>query len=312
MKNNLLSAGMVSGIIFCGMSAAFDVFVGNITQKLDPAIFIFYCFMIATGVFFTLGMINNGKSYLVRTKKDRKLLSLVNLAVMLNWGGLIVSLKFLEPAVVGIASVACGPALTIVISRYFLKDTSSPGKTETVIAWIILAGVIVMLANSYFGKSGLTSTDYIGRTAGIVSVLFSAVGTVLYTFFSRGLSKKGWKAYEILGFRNILMLLVSFIYCIHQSIPLLLENDLLLIVVLLSVVGHIIPVFLIQKSISELDPIHVSLLLLLLPVFTLAFQFTDSRIVVSWESISAVLAITCLLIVLCVTKVQEKRRGSCK
>lgn len=309
MKKNLLSSGVVSGVIFCAMSAAFDVFVGNITQQIEPALFIFYCFTMATVVFFTMGMVSNGQCYLKKSKQDRKLLSLVNLAVMLNWGGLILSLKFLEPAVVGIASVACGPALTIVIARYFFKESSSPSKAETVIAWIILVGVFLMLANSYFGKSGLISTDYVDRTIGIVSVLFSAVGTVLYTFFSKNLSIKGWKAYEILGFRNILMLLVSFVYCIHQSVSLRLEDDLLLIVVLLSLVGHIIPIFLIQRSISELDPIHVSLLLLLLPVFTLALQFTDSRIIVSWESISAVLAITFLLIVLCISKVQAKRRG---
>jgi len=307
MKSNIISAGVISGVIFCGMSAAFDVFVGNITQELEPAVFIFYCFAIATAVFSTIGIINSGNSYFIKIKENGKLLLLVNLAVMLNWGGLIVALKFLEPAIVGIASVACGPALTIVISRYYIKNTSPPNITESIIAWIILLGVILMLANSYFGKSGLISTDYFGRTTGIISVLFSAVGTVLYTFFSKGLNKKGWKTYDILSLRNILMLLVSFLYCFQQKISLIMPANLLLIVVMLSLIGHIIPVFLIQKSISELDPIHISLLLLLLPVFTLALQFLDNRILMSWESISAVLAITFFLIVLCTKRLLAKK-----
>ncbi|MCI4186565.1 EamA family transporter [Dickeya dianthicola] len=309
MKTNLLSAGVVSGVIFCGISAAFDVFVANITQNLEPAVFIVYCFIISTVVFLTIGTFKNGTSYLEKAKRSIPLLSLVNIAVLLNWGGLIFALKYLEPAVVGIASVACGPALTIVISRYFIRGASTPDKAESSIAWIILFGVIVMLINSYFGKSGVINTSYFERTTGIICVICSAIGTVLYTFYSKDLSKKGWKSYEILGFRNILMLLVALGYCAYNNIHFYLTENLLLIVIFLSVIGHVIPIFLIQKSISTLDPIHVSLLLLLLPVFTLALQFFDDRIFISWESISAVFAITFFLIFLCVTKIHVGKKG---
>ncbi|WLS79838.1 EamA family transporter [Erwinia pyri] len=309
MKANPVSVGVVCGIVFCGISAAFDVYVSNITQTLEPSVFIVYCFIIATTIFTSISLFRSGTSYFKKSFHDIRLLTKVNVAVMLNWGGLILSLKYLEPAVVGIASVACGPALTIVISRYFIRSSSPPNRTEAFIAWIILFGVIVMLINSYFGKSGVVNTSHIERLIGIISVVCSAVGTVLYTFFSKDLGNKGWKSYEILGLRNLLMLLIALAYCSYNNINLITTESLLLTIILLSVLGHVIPIFLIQKSISILDPIHVSLLLLLLPVFTLLLQFFDSRIFISWESILSVVIITFLLIFLGINKFNAKKRG---
>ncbi|WP_367143722.1 EamA family transporter [Pantoea stewartii] len=309
MKANPVSVGVVSGIVFCGISAAFDVYVSNITQTLEPSVFIVYCFIIATTIFTSISLSKSGTSYFKKSVQNIGLLTKVNVAVMLNWGGLILSLKYLEPAVVGIASVACGPALTIVISRYFIRSSSPPNRTEAFIAWIILIGVIIMLVNSYFGKSGVVDTSYIERSIGIISVVCSAIGTVLYTFFSKDLGKKGWKSYEILGVRNLIMLLIALAYCYYNSINLLATESLLLVIILLSIFGHVIPIFLIQKSISILDPIHVSLLLLLLPVFTLLLQFFDSRIFISWESILSVVIITFLLVFLGINKFKAKKRG---
>ncbi|ACS85950.1 EamA family transporter [Musicola paradisiaca] len=312
MNKNSVLIGVVFGVVFCIISAAFDVFVANITQRLNPAVFIVYCFILSMAFFITLSVVKNRQGYLQKVKTSIPLLLWVNVAVLLNWGGLIISLKYLEPAVVGIASVACGPALTIIISRYFITGASTPTKLESVVAWAVMAGVIAMLLNSYLGKSGVTNTTHLERTIGIICVISSAIGTVLYTFFSKDLSQKRWKSYEILGFRNVLMLFSALVYCSVSQISLWPGTDLFMIVLALSVIGHIIPIFLIQSSISVLDPIHVSLLLLLLPVFTLAFQFIDQRIFISWESITAVVGILILLVVLGASKFQMGNKQEAK
>ncbi|WP_239954543.1 EamA family transporter [Pantoea sp. Z09] len=307
MKVNHVTIAVLSGVIFCVISAAFDVFVANLTQKINPVIFIIYCFFTSTIIFSLTGCIKQRSAYFTKAKKNFSLLSFINAAVLLNWGGLIISLKYLEPAIVGIASVACGPALTIVISRNFMKNTSASSKTESVIAWTILTGVIVMLINSYIGRSGFTTTSFTERAVGILCVICSATGTVLYTFFSKNLNNKGWSSSEILGFRNILMLALALAYSVHNHIPLIPGKELLLTLFLVSIIGHVIPIFLVQKTISALDPIHVSLLLLLLPVFTLAFQLFDERIIISIESIYAVFGITLLLTFLCFTKLTTRQ-----
>lgn len=51
MQIKPLSMGIAAGIVFCLISAAFDVFVGHLNQRLDPAILIIYCFIISTLIF---------------------------------------------------------------------------------------------------------------------------------------------------------------------------------------------------------------------------------------------------------------------
>lgn len=307
--NNMVLRGVIYGFLFCIISAAFDVYVSNIIQNLNPAVFILYCFMLSSLVFIFISCIKKGgRNYLIKAKMSLLNIFLINISVLLNWGGLILSLKYLEPAVVGIASVACGPALTLVISRYIVKGASFPTKLESYIAWIVIIGVVTMLMNSYFGNSGVTTTTDKERIFGILCVVLSAVGTVLYTFFSKKLSLVNWKPYEILGLRNILMLVTVLVYAFIFKVSFILNTNLVYIIFALSVIGHLLPIFLIQNSIVNLDPIHVSLILLLLPVFTLLFQFTDNRIQISYESIGSVIFITVLLAVLGINKVKNSKR----
>ena len=74
----------------------------------------------------------------------------------------------------------------------------------------------------------------------------------------------------------------------------------------LVVVGHLLPVYLIQKTIFHLSPIAVSFILLTLPVFTLVLQYLDSRVAFSMPSILAIGLIVVLLAWLAISN----RRGA--
>ena len=66
--------------------------------------------------------------------------------------------------------------------------------------------------------------------------------------------------------------------------------------IMLVVVGHLLPIYLVQKTIYYLTPIHVSLVLLTLPVFVLVLQYLDARIEFSIASVAAVSVILVLLV----------------
>ncbi len=103
--------------VFLSDQCGLDVYVGYITQSISPAVIILYCFISSTIVFLLFSILKQGIAVFYKAKANLPLLLLANVAVLLNWGGLIVSLRYLEPAIVGIASVACGPAITTIISR---------------------------------------------------------------------------------------------------------------------------------------------------------------------------------------------------
>ncbi|MBS9435014.1 DMT family transporter [Photorhabdus hainanensis] len=300
--------GVVYGVVFCLISAAFDVFVAYLTQSINSAIVIFYCFVSSTLLFVMISICKGIDQLIVKVRRNTLLVLIVNVSILLNWGGLIIALRFLEPAIVGVASVACGPAITILLSFFIDKSEVKTEKLEVVISWLVLIGVGVMLVNSFLGNSGLSSTSIQDRIIGIVSVILSAVGTVLYTIFSKKLFKEKWQTYEILSVRNILMVVLSFCYISISDVSLSLDIEMVLPMSILVIVGHLLPIYLVQKTINAITPLHVSLLFLLIPVFTILFQYLDSRIAFSVESLIAVSVIVSLLTILGVSKIKKTNR----
>ncbi len=301
-------SGVVYGVIFCLISAAFDVFVAYLTQSINSAIVIFYCFTSSTLLFMMISIFKGIDQLIEKIRKNVLLVVIINVSILLNWGGLIIALRFLEPAIVGVASVACGPAITILLSSFIDKDEAKTEKLEVVISWLVLIGVGVMLVNSFLGNSGLSSTSIQDRIIGIVSVIFGAIGTVLYTIFSKKLFKEKWQTYEILSVRSILMVVLSFFYVSVSSVSLSLDIDMILPMSILVIVGHLLPIYLVLKTINAITPLHVSLLFLLLPVFTTIFQYLDSRIAFSVESLISASVIVSLLIILGVSKIKKTNR----
>lgn len=297
--------GVVLGLLFCFISAAFDVYVAFMTQTLNTAVVIFYCFVSSTALFFMYVLWVGKHALTSKFQQDWSLVAWVNVSVLLNWGGLFYALRFLEPAVVGVASVACGPALTLLVSS-FVKGAGKANAMETLIAGLVLLSVAMMLFQSFVGVSGISSTSVEQRLIGIVSVVLCALGTVLYTIISKKMFACHWKTYEILAVRNILMVVICSLFIRFSDASFSLATQWVLPLSVLVVVGHLLPVYLIQKTIFHLSPIAVSFILLTLPVFTLVLQYLDSRVAFSIPSILAVGLIVVLLAWLAISN----RRGA--
>jgi drug/metabolite transporter (DMT)-like permease len=304
----LKNRGIVLGLLFCFISAAFDVYVAFLTQTISTVVVMFYCFFSSGTLFLTFTLLKNRESLLLKLKRDFPFVILANVSVLFNWGGLFYALRYLEPAVVGVASVACGPALTLIVSA-FDKETSKIGRIETVISSLVLLSVGVMLYNSFVGDSGISSGTQEQRTLGVMSVVLCALGTVLYTIVSKKLFSRTWAVYEILATRSIMMIVLCVFIMLEYGVSFGVTSNLVLPMIMLVVTGHLFPIYLIQKAIFHLSSIHVSLVLLTLPVFTLMLQYLDSRVEFSAPSIVAIFIIVLLLIVLALNKIIEMKRG---
>lgn len=290
----MLSKGVSIGLVFCLISAAFDVYVAYLTQVVSTPVVVFYCF-ITSALFFAACALSRGARLLYpKIKEHWRVVLVVNGAVLLNWGGLFYALRYLEPAVVGVASVACGPALTLILSL-FNKRSAKVAFADALVSCLVLTSVAIMLFNSFTGDSGISTTTLSQRLLGIASVLACALGTVMYTVFSKAMFARQWSVYEILAVRNVAMIGVCVVVIPASGGSFALGRELILPMALLVVVGHLLPIYLIQKTIYFLTPIHVSLVLLTLPVFVLLLQYLDTRVVFSMASVVAVSVIVMLL-----------------
>lgn len=290
----MFRAGVIIGLVFCVLSAAFDVYVAYITQSINTLLVIFYCFITSAVFFILCALYRDAGSLVSKLRSCWRFVLIVNLAVLLNWGGLFYALRYLEPAVVGVASVACGPALTLVISL-LNKRGARVAFADALVSCLVLTSVGIMLFNSFAGASGVVAITVEERLLGIVSVLACALGTVMYTVFSKEMFARQWTVYEILAVRNIAMVGVCVIAIPASGGSFALDRELLLPMVILVVIGHVLPIYLIQKTIYYLTPIHVSLVLLTLPVFVLLLQYLDTRVEFSMASVVAVGVIVLLL-----------------
>jgi drug/metabolite transporter (DMT)-like permease len=304
----LKNYGVVLGLLFCLISAAFDVYVAFLTQTVSTMVVIFYCFISSAVLFLVYALLKDKESLISKIKRDIPLVILANVSVLLNWGGLFYALRYLEPAVVGVASVACGPALTLVISALD-KGSGKAGRVEAVISYLVLLSVGIMLYNSFIGDSGISSTTQEQRVLGIISVVLCALGTVLYTIVSKKLFSRAWAVHEILATRNILMIMLCVFFILNSTASFGVSDNMILPMAILVIVGHLLPIYLIQKTIFHLSSIHVSLVLLMLPVFTLILQYFDARVEFSASSIAAIVIIVLLLGVLGINKINAARRN---
>ena len=291
----MLKQGIFIGLIFCFLSAAFDVYVAFVTQTLSTVLVIFYCFIFSAVFFLACAIYRNSASLSLKIKADWKSIIVVNISVLLNWGGLFYALRYLEPAVVGVASVACGPALTLIISLLD-KRGAKVALEDTVASGLVLISVAIMLVNSLAGESGISNTSVAQRLLGIFSVIVCALGTVIYTVVSKRMFAQRWSIYEILAIRNVTMIGVCVIAIAVTGESFSIDRELILPMLILVVIGHLLPIYLIQKTIYYLSPIHVSLVLLTLPVFVLLLQYLDARVEFSVASVAAVSIIVLLLL----------------
>lgn len=268
--------GIIICAVFCFLSGAFDVFVGHMTQILNPMLLGFYCFLSTTLLFGLLKLSTDRHRLKQKVRAHFNSVILLNLSVVMTWAGLFYALKFLEPAVVGVLSVALGPALTIVIGLFIgnIKATNS----DKLISVLVLFVVLIMLVNSFLGHSGVTGKSVLERLLGISSILICAIGSVSYTLVSKSLSNKGWFSTELLAVRNILMILVSYSIIYTNHISLFVGHSFVAPIILLVVFGHLIPIYLFQKAVTMISALQISIVLLSLPVFTLLLQYFDARV----------------------------------
>lgn len=291
----MLRTGVFVGLIFCFISAAFDVYVAYLTQAVSTPVVVFYCFVTSAVFFVACAFYRDAASLVSKFRRCWRLVFIVNVAVLLNWGGLFYALRYLEPAVVGVASVACGPALTLMLSL-FNKRGIKVAFADALVSCLVLTSVGIMLFNSFAGDSGISSTSIGQRLLGIASVMVCALGTVMYTVFSKDMFARQWSVYEILAVRNVAMIVVCVVAIPVSGAGFALDRELIVPMMILVVVGHLLPIFLIQKTIYYLTPIHVSLVLLTLPVFVLLLQYLDTRVAFSMASVTAVGIIVLLLL----------------
>lgn len=141
------------------------------------------------------------------------------------------------------------------------------------------------------GESGVPSQFSSKMFVGILASVLCGIGAVFCSEYSKQLSDIGWTSSMILANRYIGIILISLIVTYDLIIPYFMDN--ITWIVIVTLVGVLIPNYLLQKGIQNTNTFLVMMSLSFIPVFTFLFQLFDTRIHFSIITCSGVLLLFC-------------------
>jgi drug/metabolite transporter (DMT)-like permease len=277
---------------FAALSAAVDVYAGNRLQAVDPGSLAALSFTVTAVLFAGTELVRRGRAALSPLRTHPYDVAALNVTTALTWLSLLYALKWLEPALVNVVSIAMGPACTILLApRLRRGSVSLPAEIVASLAIFVVLGVL--LGSSFAGLSSLGDIGTGRAAAGAAATLICGLGSAANVIYSKRLSDGGLTPRSVLAVRFFAILVISWTLVARESRPNLLSA--LPPALVVTVIGVAGPMYLLQLGVRHTEPITVNLLVSLAPVMAFVLQLGDPRLRPSPVSLACILAVTALV-----------------
>ncbi|MFK4259890.1 EamA family transporter [Agrobacterium tumefaciens] len=292
--NTTLSANFGRTMIFMAvlLQAIGKVMFGTWLTNIPSPLFVFISFAITAALFLALSRQGVGE-------KAWGPLLLLNASTALTFLSFFYALKLIEPAIVGAVEIGIGPILVVGISLALTGERPSAIRLAVCVG--VLAGC-ALLGIAALQGSGFAS---FGRNAwlGLSASVAAGVGAVLITMASKSLLNRGWKFGAVLAHRFYLILPISLMMTWGADIAAIDWNSSLVAALLVvSVVGVLAPLYLLQVGIGRCDPYTVMVTMAALPVLTFIIEGFSPLYAWSWPTAVGLAIVTAFLLLDVVAK----------
>ncbi|WP_342511494.1 EamA family transporter [Sporosarcina sp. FSL K6-1522] len=292
MSEKSVSKTMLIGASFLLLSALLmsvsQVYYANQVQGVHPFLFTGISFFITAVLFNMIAYRQRGTmTATANTRSSMADVVKLNASSILAFMGFYYALKFIEPAIVSSLEMGVGPFFAIVVTAMVAKEKIRATRAQ----WLITAGTfaasVLLMVTALAGLSGVQVTNTTDFVYGLVASVLCGLGAVLCTIYSKKLSVAGWTSSSILAHRFYGIIILSFLMT-YKIFPTYLMANLDWIL-LITIFGVTIPMFLLQKGIQYCDPFVVMMSICFIPVFTFIFQLFDPRIAWSTPTLVGIL-----------------------
>lgn len=288
-------SGLLAVFLFSILTASLDVYAGYVLQQIEVSILVFICFTVTASIFFTKEALQRKNVFGVIKRYPRDVLAL-NLTTTVSWLGLFYALKYLEPAIVSVISIAIGPLCTILLG-YFLRRDAKVLRMELLCAGGIFLITIGLSWLSLSGKSGIGSTTPGAIFAGLFAAVLSGSAAAANIVFSKRLSERKVSVSSIMSIRFFLIIAIAFALSYFHFQEVIWRVDIIISALVISIIGTVLPLYLLHIGIEKIEPITVSFIVMTAPIFTFLLQGFDQRLETSWPSLIGILLIMTLVYV---------------
>lgn len=284
-------AGILYVVAFLVLANANAVFSGNLLQQLHPFTFLFWSFVITSGFFLTRLLLSSGTCGLAIGLNASGPLIILNFTSALNWIGYFYALRYIEPAIVSAIMGGLGPVSTILLER-IVRRRQLPLYTY-VVAMGILSGTVLLAWASLVGLSGIRPINVSDTLIGLAAAAIGGASQALNTIATKQLGECSWTATRIMAHRFYLLIIVAAVLAYSGPGFMIASSMQIGGLAIATLLGVIIPLWLLQRGILLSEPFTVAALLAWAPLLTYVFQVFDARI--QWSMTSA---LGCSMIVL--------------
>ncbi|QQP14118.1 DMT family transporter [Lysinibacillus agricola] len=285
-KHNLHAIGVLSLILSAILTSVSQVYYANRVQAVHPFLFTGISFFITT-LYFQFFSIKQ-QSSMKWNKAATPILLKLNSASVLAFMGFYFALKYIEPAIVSSLEMGLGPLFVILLA---IKQKHHINVAKVSIAIGTLVACLILIYAIFAGKSALITWSKFSLL-GILASIICGLGAVLCTLYSKQLSELGWTSSMILSKRFYGIILLSLIATYDVILDYLIGN--IGWILLMTLLGVLVPMYLLQKGIQYCTPFFVMMSLCFIPVFTFFFQLFDTRL--QWSNITFLGVVLLLLL----------------
>lgn len=185
-----------------------------------------------------------------------------------SWGGIFLAISLLPPAMVIGVATSLAPTLTFCINKIYRPDSKSD-RGDMVICLLSLLITLLLFYDGFRVDSGIAPFV---MALGLCISVFAAFSDAALTVTNKSMYDKGANTLTILSSRFYLLIAIAFVCSLAKG-TFALNIEIFEVALIISGLGIIPAVYLLQEGIRYLEPVLLEILLSSTPLFVLLFQW---------------------------------------
>jgi hypothetical protein len=282
------AAGFFVSVVFVGLAAVRDVYLGGLFQRVSPLLVAMVAFALCTLAFLPIGLVYSRESLVVLRRRRHDLLW-VNVTSAMAWLAFLHALRLIEPSLVQILYSGIGPVSVVGIDRHLPGAVPAVPLTraERPIYVGLFASLVFAAAVALGGFSGAGAQPVRVTALGVMLAASGGVAISVSTMLCRKLNDAGVSPGILLSLRYPVTMLSAAVLASQSSSGLPAALSIIDAFMAIAALLIVIPSYVNQVAISLATPLTVRVVLATGPVLIFFVQLIEGRLSASLYSLAA-------------------------
>jgi len=179
-----LLAGVIPVVGYALTTGILNVYAGRMFQSHDPGSVAAISFSLTAAVFVGLELGPRLRVTFHRARRHLADVAVLNVTTAIAWLTVLFSLKYIEPAIVNVISLAMAPVILAVLGSWVRRSTPVvPGEVATSVGIFVL--IVVLTWGSFTGETAVGSIGTHRATLGVTLAVVAGLAVAASIVYSK-------------------------------------------------------------------------------------------------------------------------------